>query len=261
MSDGLDHVIIFVRDLETGASDFERAGFTVTPGGQHANGVTHNALITFADGTYLELIALVDPAAPPTDTWTARFQRGEGLVGYALRGHDLARAAEAVRQRGLAVSAPADNGRVRPDGQQIAWRTFSADEPSLAGALPFVIEDLTPRELRVPGGAAARHQLQVSRLAGVTVRVHDLDHAARAYAALLGVEAKPSPPSVAGADRACRFSFGGYWVELVAAPSSEGAPAGGELYEIVLAGVNPAGPGQGELRPAALTHGARVRVA
>ena len=50
----LDHLVMLVGDLGVAAADYERLGFTVTPGGQHADGLTPNALIPFDDGSYFE---------------------------------------------------------------------------------------------------------------------------------------------------------------------------------------------------------------
>ena len=52
----LDHVVLFVDDLDDAVDIFSSHGFTVTPGG--INGPTHNALIAFENETYIELIAL-----------------------------------------------------------------------------------------------------------------------------------------------------------------------------------------------------------
>ena len=52
----LDHVVLFVDDLDDAVNIFSSHGFTVTPGG--INGPTHNALIAFENETYIELIAL-----------------------------------------------------------------------------------------------------------------------------------------------------------------------------------------------------------
>ena len=54
----LDHVVISVSNLEEAMEDYRRLGFNVLPGGEHASGTTHNALVVLADGTYLELMAL-----------------------------------------------------------------------------------------------------------------------------------------------------------------------------------------------------------
>ena len=57
----LDHVVIVVTSLADATAAFTAAGFTVTPGGKHDAIPTENALIGFADGGYLELLATRDP--------------------------------------------------------------------------------------------------------------------------------------------------------------------------------------------------------
>lgn len=47
----IDHVVIGVYDLGQAVTDYRAAGFNVIPGGRHADGLTHNALIVFQDGT------------------------------------------------------------------------------------------------------------------------------------------------------------------------------------------------------------------
>ena len=51
----LDHLVILVGDLGVAAADFERLGFTVTSGGELADGLTRDALVPFDDGSYFEL--------------------------------------------------------------------------------------------------------------------------------------------------------------------------------------------------------------
>src|SRR3990170_2692458 len=110
-----DHAILAVWDLQAARADFHELGFTSVYGGQHHGGLTHNALIAFADGSYLELMAPTDPAHV-----TAR--RGEGFAGYALHMEDLETAVGGMRRRGLLVGEPAAGGRRREDGQELAWR-------------------------------------------------------------------------------------------------------------------------------------------
>ncbi len=57
MLTGIDHIVIVVNNLDVASTQFETAGFTVTPGGSHPTG-TYNALIPFQDGSYFELIAV-----------------------------------------------------------------------------------------------------------------------------------------------------------------------------------------------------------
>src|SRR4051794_8519489 len=45
----IDHVVILVNDLAATVADYTALGFTVTPGGEHTGGATHNALVVFAD--------------------------------------------------------------------------------------------------------------------------------------------------------------------------------------------------------------------
>jgi hypothetical protein len=148
MPQSIDHVVIAVRDLAQATSDYEGLGFTVTPGGYHTGGATHNALISFADGAYIELIAFTEPDRPQSHKWWAKFALGEGTVDFALLSPDLAAEAEALRKVGIAVDGPVDGGRERPDGQRIAWKSLTIESDD--GPLPFVIEDITARELRVP---------------------------------------------------------------------------------------------------------------
>jgi hypothetical protein len=65
----LDHVVIVVRDLAPAIDGYRRRGFTVTPGGRHADGATENALVPFSDGSYLELVAFDDLSRSLTHRW------------------------------------------------------------------------------------------------------------------------------------------------------------------------------------------------
>jgi hypothetical protein len=262
----LDHIVIVVRDLAQASADYDRAGFTVTPGGEHTSGATHNALVAFGDGAYFELIAFHEPERPQEHRWWSRLAQGEGFVDYALLSDNLARDAERLRAAGLAETDLYDGGRRRPDGQQIAWRSQRLGASNDRSALPFLIQDVTPRALRVPGGPVARHALPVTRVAGLTLAVGKLVEAGATMAALLGTEGQRPPPSVVGARDALCFQVGPQWLELVQ-PAGETDEVAGYLrdrgegpFEVVLSGDAGARPGEGELLPLAATHGARIRV-
>lgn len=173
----LDHVVFVARNLQAAIDDYRRRGFTVTPGGEHADGVTHNALIAFADGSYLELVAFRDPARALTHRWWKIAAGGGGLADFALLSDDLAADISALQE--LVSIPPQQGGRIRPDGVELKWRTAVLKAP-----LPFVIEDLTARELRVPGGAAAEHANGAKGIASVVVGVTDIGDAEWRYAAL-----------------------------------------------------------------------------
>lgn len=181
----LDHLVILVSDLDTAVADYRALGFTVTPGGTHTDGATHNALVAFADGSYLELIAFLREA--PEHRWWRHAAAGEGLIDFALLPDDTARVIAQAQSRSLAMTGPTDGGRQRPDGQELRWQTGL---PPNAG-LPFLCGDVTPRALRVPSGAAHEHANGVTGIAGVTVVVEDAAAAAEQYAALLGSAVPP----------------------------------------------------------------------
>ncbi|MDQ2787042.1 MAG: VOC family protein [Chloroflexota bacterium] len=180
MLTGIDHCVILVPDLETGIHDYEGLGFTVIPGGAHPGG-THNALIAFADGAYIELIAFQDPAAPSQHRWRRFLDAGGGLIDFALGSTDLA--ADVARLTGAGLPyAPMDGARTRLDGVQLRWRSASV---SPAGQLPFIIEDVTPRGLRVPSGDAVHHANDVTGVLSLTLAVGDLAAAKGRFSALL----------------------------------------------------------------------------
>ena len=175
---GLDHVVLVVLNLPAAVRDHRERGFTVTPGGEHAGGLTHNALVGFQDGSYLELIAFHDlAAARGKHSWTPVAERGGGWADFALHSGDLREDAAALGD--LVARPPEDGGRTRPDGVAIAWRVVRLRKP-----LPFLIEDLTARELRVPSGDAAKHANGTTRIAKVVLGARDPVVVARDYAKL-----------------------------------------------------------------------------
>ena len=167
----LDHVVYVARDLAAAVEDHRRRGFTVTAGGEHAGGVTHNALVCFADGSYLELVAFRKP--DPTHRWWRHAASG-GFADFALLSDDLAQDLSALKD--LAVREAAEGGRTRPDGVSLRWRAAFLRAP-----LPFLIEDLTPRELRVPGGETVRHANGVTGIATIVVAARDQRSVDKSY--------------------------------------------------------------------------------
>lgn len=263
----IDHIVVLVRKLSAAIADYERIGFTVTPGGEHAGGATHNALIPLADGTYFELIAFKEPDRPQEHKWWPRLAQGEGLVDFALLSDDLGAEAAALRERGVDARGPVDGGRLRPDGQRVAWHTLNLGATPGRSALPFLIDDVTPRELRVPGGDAARHALSVERVAGLTIVVADLAATAATYEALLGQGVRAGEPGGSSAPRSQRFQLGRQWLELLQPAESDVEAArylrqrGEGPFEVVLGGEGEGRDGSaGELLTLDATHGARVRV-
>jgi hypothetical protein len=190
---GLDHVVLVVLDLAAAVSEHRERGFTVTPGGEHAGGLTHNALIGFEDRSYLELIAFHDVvAARGNHSWAPVAERGGGWADFALASSDLLRDAAALSD--LVARPPEDGGRTRPDGVAIAWRVVRLHRP-----LPFLIQDLTARDVRVPSGVAAKHANGTIGVAGIVLGGTDPALLSKRYALL---QARGAPEvEIRGADR------------------------------------------------------------
>jgi catechol 2,3-dioxygenase-like lactoylglutathione lyase family enzyme len=255
MFTGIDHVAIVVRELEAAIASYSRAGFTVVRGGKHPIG-SHNALIAFTDGTYLELIAFFEPKSG--HPWQAALEHGGGIVDFCMSTDNLAADVDAMRRAGAKIGNPSPLTRDRPDGYHLSW-VLAIPAPPFNGQIPFLIKDDTPRDERVPrershpNGATGIHTLLIA--------VNDPGVTSRYYARVLG---RPGAPvqrmdlEAAGV----AFTIGPNELQLLA-PKTEKGPLtqwigehGQSAFELVLAN---AVPGATTLDPA-LLQGARIRI-
>ena len=69
----------------------------MVPGGRHPVG-SHNALIAFADGSYLEILAFYRGALD--HRWWEALHKGEGLVDLCFRTDDLRGDTKKLRDAG-----------------------------------------------------------------------------------------------------------------------------------------------------------------
>ena len=168
----LDHLVLFVDDLTTAIARFESKGFTVTPGG--TNGPTHNALIVFANDTYIELIALRSSRARmimralrglgmlALRRWLKRdlqtrlldwMSGPQGLIDLCFRGTELTEINNSSPLSGMILTDPVQFKRHRPDGLVVQWTLRGANKPRQ----PFFIQDATPIDYRIPAGDVRIH--------------------------------------------------------------------------------------------------------
>ena len=187
----MDHLVILTSHLDGAVSGYEGLGFAVTPGGEHADGLTRNALIPFKDGSYLELVAFVDPDDTRDNVWGWRrfLSSGGGLIDYCAASDDLRADLERLREGSFEADGPTEGGRRRPDGEEIRWLIARIRQEGRL--LPFLIEDLTPRELRVPRGPSAEHPNGALGIRRLELATHDTEGAVRAFAILAGSPAGP----------------------------------------------------------------------
>ena len=133
MSLSIDHLVILVNSLEAAVDDYTRLGFRVTPGGEHTDGATHNALIAFQDGSYLELIAFKRPA--PEHRWWRHttIGTGEGLIDFALLPTDITQTITELRGRSLNYTGPFDRRAIATGraGNSLANRPAARARPAV----------------------------------------------------------------------------------------------------------------------------------
>lgn len=267
MPTALDHIVIISDDLDTAVANARRAGFTVVPGGTHGNGNTHNALIALADGAYIELIAPTVQGRTGEHRWFDRLRRGGGLVDFCLLCADLGADVAAMRKRGVAYSAPFAMERLRPDGTRIAWKLSTAPGAVGESGWPFLIEDTTPRALRVPHEPAqTRHANGALGVADVTVLARDVAKATREYEAVLGATAQAWKPGAQRQVAGSILDLGTTRILLAEPRSPEELQHverhGQGPFQITLrCHDGPIGPGEGALIDPALMTGARLALA
>ena len=215
---GIDHLVIMFKELESAISAYRDLGFTVVPGGEHPAG-THNALVAFADGAYLELIAFKRPN--DQHRWWDVAQAGGGFIDFCMAADDLASAIQAFRAANVRMSDPVSGSRVRPDGYRLAWVVAAAPKPFIFQA-PFLIQDQTPREERI--GKETRHANGVTGVAGITVATDDVARVRGWWSPVLGqpgTEMERADIDAAGV----RFMAGRHALDFVAPRNSSGPVA------------------------------------
>ena len=166
----LDHIMFAVSDLDAGIEQIKNlTGVSAEFGGSHAGAGTRNALLSFGNEQYLEIIA-PDPVQNVTGTGVT----GNGVTGTEFTG---AMAAELLSLpcgyiRTWAVATKdftpvvlvlerfgyghhmIEMSRTRPDGVQLAWQILFVTHQPHGLAMPFFInwqESEHPAQL-APGG-------------------------------------------------------------------------------------------------------------
>ena len=254
MFQGIDHVVIVVIELESAIASFTGAGFTVVRGGKHPIG-THNALIAFADGSYLELIAFLKRV--PSHPWQVALDKGGGIIDFCMRTDDLEATVESLRRAGAKIADPSPLTRDRPDGYHLSW-VLAIPEAPFSGQVPFLIKDDTPRDERVPRERS--HRNGATGIRTLAIAVEDPGASSRYYARVLG---RPGGPVHRPELEATGVSFtiGPNEIQLLASKSEHGPLArwihdrGQSPYEVILASAN----GDPTLLDPELLQGARLR--
>lgn len=219
MVTGIDHLVILVPKLDDAMEMYRKLGFQVLQGGEHPYG-THNALVAFKDGSYLELIAFQNPAKHHDHRWY-RFLDRPGLVDFAMGVGNVEEEVGRIREAGVNYQDVKAGARKRPDGVQLEWRTLPPDD-SRTGELPFLIDDVTDRALRVASGDEATHENNITGIRKLVVAVRELDEAVTEYNAVFGSAPELGKDEELGAATAA-YTCGSHRVVL-AYPTTPSSP-------------------------------------
>lgn len=123
----IDHLVIAVKDLEAARSNWQRLGFTVTQPTPQSSG-TATAIVQF-DGSFIELLAVPDPAAiakPEIGAFSLEafnrdfLEKREGISMLALHSADPAADRSAFEVSRLPLFSPCDYEQTvcDPDGTE-----------------------------------------------------------------------------------------------------------------------------------------------
>jgi len=185
----IDHATVAGKNLKAMEAKLESAGLHCEYGGPHKNGATEMALLSFPDGSYLEVIALqpnADPAVVQKQPWAKQMEGDAGPCAWAVRVKDVAAEVERLKASGVTVAKPEQSGRARPDGVKLEWETAQVGAEPRGTFFPFLIRDVTPRQNRAfPTGKPTTKDFGgVSR---VVIVVRDLKESAKRYRAAYGL--------------------------------------------------------------------------
>lgn len=160
----LDHIIVCVADLSSGAQLFEqRFGVASAEGGRHRDHGTENRIIPLGH-TYIELLTVSDPDeadTSPFGRWAGEQSHGAGAKAVCLRTDDLDSVCRRLDLEPVAMS------RETPDGQVLQWRIAGLEEAP-PRVMPFFIQWDVAEELH-PGRVSVSHPSGEAALTSVAI--------------------------------------------------------------------------------------------
>ncbi|RNL62251.1 VOC family protein [Nocardioides marmoriginsengisoli] len=138
-------------------------------GGVHPRFGTRNRILPLTDGTYLELVEVLDhPAsdkAPFGQAVRARSELGGGWMGWVVSVEDLAPLEERLGRESV------KGNRHRPDGTELLWKQLGVKGLQSDPQLPYFIQWDTASAEHPSTGSTGNISLESLEIAGDPARV------------------------------------------------------------------------------------------
>ncbi|MBS0421060.1 MAG: VOC family protein [Proteobacteria bacterium] len=160
---GIDHLLWGVPHLGEAIASFEAlSGIRATPGGEHPELGTHNALLSLGKRCYLEIISARPNARCHDNPLLKTLQRlsAPALIAFAANATDLGPVATAIGAMGYTSQGPFPGSRQTPAGPLVHWKTLMTGGHPFAQAMPFFIDWLdTPHPQTTSAAGACLERL------------------------------------------------------------------------------------------------------
>jgi hypothetical protein len=136
----IDHLMYATLDFEATVRRLEQTwGVQLTPGGEHPDLGTVNALADLDGGAYLEVLG-PKPGATLREDWQAYLAPLQDRIGFwVIHVRDMAAAVERARAAGYDPGTPEREERLRPDGVLLGWQ-FCWPGLNADPVVPFLID-------------------------------------------------------------------------------------------------------------------------
>jgi catechol 2,3-dioxygenase-like lactoylglutathione lyase family enzyme len=176
---GIDHVVVLVRDLDKAQQAYARMGFTLTPRGLHSLGSQNHCLMFGSD--YVELLAVPKPH-PALQAFTDFVAKGEGLGAIALATDDAHALHASFAADGIAADAPLDFSRPVEVLGDARFRIVQLPPDASPGCSMFACQHLTRG--MVWRAEYLRHANGATAVAAVAIVAEEPERAAASYGRL-----------------------------------------------------------------------------
>lgn len=248
-----DHLIVLVTDIEKAAADYAALGFTILKRNDSQHGSAVYRFICLADGSYILITAFTDPEALKKHRLGGLLASAEGWGDYSFTVPSVDALTAKMGDMGSKTAGPVDVGNTLADGSVwglkllMTGRGTGGDE-----ALPFVVEDMTGREHRIPAPVA--HANGATGIARMVIA----SPTAETTAALLAAQMESTVSAAAEYEGRPAFEIAGETYRVIVFQDDVTAPIGrigGGLHAVELYGPKASG-----VMDLGLAHGAQLAI-